>query len=124
MKAIFIPVLLISLATGLPFATGCSKHTTQDLAPEKVPAAMNQAFVQASGESKELAQDVATACQSQNTATAFTDLQKLSHRADLTPEQRSTTSQAMVGVLSKLRTESDQGNPSAQAVLQQYLSTR
>jgi hypothetical protein len=124
MKKNFIPGLLYSLATVSLIAAGCSKHTTQALAPEKVPAAMDQAFVKAVGEPKEIAQEVTTACQNQDAATAFVDLQKLSQRTDLTPEQRATTAHAMATLFGKLRADSENGNPAAQAVVHQYVSTR
>jgi hypothetical protein len=126
MKKTFNSAFAFAFALGASWlvATGCSKHSTQALAPDKVPAAIDQAFVKATGEPKAIAQDVAAACQSQDTPAAFTDLEKLSQRTDLTPEQRATTAHAMATLFGKLRTESDNGNPAAQAVVQQYISTR
>ena len=124
MKKTFISAGLVSLAASLLIGSGCSKHTTQALTPEKVPAAIDQAFVKATGEPKAIAQEVAAACQSQDTPTAFTDLEKLSQRTDLTPEQRTATVRAMATLFGKLRTDSENGNPAAQAVVHQYVSTR
>jgi hypothetical protein len=107
-------------------ATGCSKSSPKSVAlsPDQIPVKMNQVFNQSSGETKDLANNCVSASQNQDAATAFLDLQKLSSRNDLTPEQRATTSRAMAGMFQQLRTASEQGNPAAQNVLHQYLSTR
>jgi thiamine pyrophosphate-dependent acetolactate synthase large subunit-like protein len=124
MKKTIIRALLYPMAASFLIATGCSKHGAQALAPEKIPAAMDKAFVKASSEPREIAQNVAAACLCQDSATAFADLEKLSQRTDLTPEQRATTAHAMATLFGKLRADSDNGNPAAQAVVHQYVSTR
>jgi hypothetical protein len=124
MKKTSLPAALFPLAIYLLISAGCSKHGAQALAPEKVSAAMDKAFVKASGEPQEMAQEISTACQSNDTVTAFADLEKLSHRTDLTPEQRSATAHAMATLFGKLRADSDNGDQAAQAAVHQYISTR
>ena len=124
MKNIHIRQLAVSLLISLPVLAGCSKTGSTALAPDKIPTAMNDAFKKSSGETKELASECASACQCQNVTTAFVDLQKLSQSKELTPEQRAVTARAMATTFQKLRSASDSGDPSAQALLHQYLSTR
>jgi hypothetical protein len=104
--------------------TACSKHTAASLAPDKIPDAINQAFRQSTGDAKEAASQAVSACQNQNPAAAFTSLETLSLRGDLTPEQRSVASRAMVATMPKLQAAAAAGDSAAQATLHQYLSTR
>jgi hypothetical protein len=103
---------------------GCSKHTAAALAPDKVPEAINHAFNQSTGDAKNVASQVVLAWQDQNVTAAFTNLETLSHRNDLTPEQRSVTARALVATIPKLQAAATTGDPDAQATLHKYFSTR
>ena len=103
---------------------GCSKNSATALAPDQIPVAVKQAFQQASGDTKALAGDVVSAVQSQDPATAFNSLQQLEQQKDLTPEQRAIAARAMAATMPQLQTAAQKGNPTAQAVLHRYLSTR
>ena len=124
MKTATIRFQALSVATALLATAGCKKSGPAALAPEKIPAAVNQVFNQATGETKEMATAVATDCQGQDSVKAFSELQALSHQPNLTPEQRATTARAMVTVFTKLRADSENGDAAAQAAVNQYLSTR
>ena len=103
---------------------GCSKSNSTALAPEKVPGAINEAFSQSTGETKSLADQAAAAAKNQDPVTAFTQLQSLASNHDLTPEQRAIAARAMAATMPQLKAASDKGDPNAQAVLHQYMSTR
>jgi hypothetical protein len=124
MKRNHIQHLSFSLMISLPILAGCSKTSSTALAPGKIPTAMNEAFKQSSGDAKAMACECVTACQSQDATTAFVDLQKLSRSQDLTPEQRAVTVRAMAATFQRLRAASENGDPAAQAVLHQYITTR
>lgn len=126
MKNSLKQLVVFPLALGLMLVPGCSKSSSGPvtLAPEQIPTAMNEGFKQSSPEARELAGNCASATQNQDVTTAFADLQKLSRRNDLTPEQRSIAARAMATTMVQLRAASENGNPQAQAVLRQYLSTR
>jgi len=118
-----VPTLSFCL---LLLAAACSKSGSNAaaLAPEQIPTALHQVFKQSSGETKELVNNCVEASQNKDVIAAFTDFQKLSHRDDLTPEQRAVAARAMTTTFKELRTASDTGNPAAKVVLHQYLSTR
>ena len=117
---------IILLSLSLLIAAGCSKSNSNPvtLAPEQIPTVMNEGFKQSSGETKELVNNCISASQNQDVTVAFADLQKLSRRNDLTPEQRAIAARAMVTTMTQLRAASEKGNPAAQKLLYQYMSTR
>ena len=119
-----IQYLVFPLLISLPFLAGCSKSSSTALAPEKIPTAMNEAFKKSSGDAKAMACECITACQSPNVTTAFVDLQKLSQSKELTAEQRAVTVRAMATTFQRLRAASESGDPAAQALVHQYISTR
>jgi hypothetical protein len=102
----------------------CSKHTAATLSPDKVPEAINHAFSQSTGDAKDVASQVVSACQDQNVIAAFTNLETLSLRHDLTPEQRSVAARAMVATMPKLQAAAATGDTAAQATLHKYISSR
>jgi len=121
----YIRRLIFSLLISLPVLAGCSKPSSSAaLAEDKIPTAMNEAFKQSSGDTKAMVSECVTACQSQSATTAFAGLQRLSQSKDLTPEQRAVTARAMATTIQKLRAASENGDPAAQALLHQYISTR
>lgn len=126
MKKILNKSAVISLSLSLLIVAGCSKSSSSpvSLAPEQIPTAMNEVFKLSSGETRELVNNCISAGQSQDVTAAFTDLQKLSRRDDLTIEQRAIAARAMATTMVQLRAASEKGNPAAQSLLQQYMSTR
>jgi|GEM_PF-2228958 hypothetical protein len=126
MKNNFITFALVPLTLAALVLAGCSKTSTAPaaLAPEQIPATMNQVFQQTSGATKELVNQCVAASQNQQPTAAFTHLQQLSRQGDLTVEQRATAARAMVATIKQLRAASDQGDPAAKAAMNHYLSTR
>jgi len=108
----------------LLLAAGCAKHSPEALAPEKIPGAINQAFSQATGETKDAAVQAVAACQQHDAIEAFTSMQSLAQQKDLTPEERSIASRAEVTCLKQVQAAAEQGDASAKTLLHQYLSTR
>lgn len=102
----------------------CSRHTAAALDSSKIPEAIQHAFRQSTGEAKEVATQVVTACQNQDFTAVFTNLQLLTQRTDLTAEQRSVAARAMVATMPKLQATAATGDANAQATLHQYISNR
>ena len=117
-------LLTLTVITCLSIFPGCSKSDSKPLSEDKIPSAMSEAFKQSTGDTKAMASDCAAACQAQDTATAFKDLHKLSQSSDLTAEQRAVTARAMAATFQKLRAASENGDPAAQALIHEYISTR
>ena len=115
---------LATVWLALFFLAGCGQRSPEVLTTDKIPGVMNQAFGQATGETKDMAAQVVTACQKQDTVSAFAGLQALAHKPELTMEERAAASRAMVSTLQQLQTASAKGDAAAKAAVQHYLSTR
>jgi hypothetical protein len=124
MNKVRIQLIIFSLLISMSIFAGCSKNSSTALAPEKIPTAVSEAFKQSSGDTKAMACECTAACQSQDVTMAFVDLQKLSRSQDLTPAQRAVTARAMATTFQRLRAASEGGDPAAQALMHQYISTR
>ena len=115
------------LALSLLIAAGCSKpgaSAPTPLAADKIPDAVNQAFAGAPEETRQQVASVVTDVQAKDSSTAFVDLQSLSARPNLSPLQRQIVVRAMQTTLQQVRSDATNGNPTAQKVLHQYISTR
>jgi len=115
------------LALSLMIAAGCSKSGSGGPAPlaaDKIPDAVNQAFVGAADDTRQQAASVVTDVQTRDSSMTFVDLQNLSGRPNLTPEQRQVVVRAMQTTLQQVRADATNGNSTAQKVLHQYISTR
>jgi hypothetical protein len=119
---------IISIILGSILVTaGCSKGSSSSSAPlaaARVPDEIHKAFDKSPVEVKQAATDYVAAFQEKDSAVAFAGLQRLSTRADLTPEQRSVTARAMATTYQQLRAAAQAGNQSAKAAMQQYISSR
>jgi len=127
MKQIQIPTPMIALLAVSFLSAGCSKTSSsapQPLDPAKLPAAVSQAFDQASGQTKEMANNYVSAFQGQDPAAAFLELQKLRAQQNLNSQQQSVLASAMMTTFQQLRISAANGNQSSQSVMHQYLSTR
>lgn len=106
--------------------SGCSKtgasSSVQD--PAKIAVAVNQAFAKAPEPAKEAATTYVAAVQSEDGPAAFAQLQRMRAAGDLTPQQREVIAKAMQSTVKQLQSAAQSGNPKAQTVLHQYLSTR
>jgi hypothetical protein len=115
-------MLIVSLV-----AAGCSRSNSGAPAviePAKVPATVNNAFNQASGQTRQIEASYVSAFQKQDPVAAFVQLQKLNAQHDLNSQQRTVVERAWVTTMQQLRAAADNGNQSAQTLLHQYISTR
>ena len=124
MKILKTNYQMLSMIMALALLPACSKSSAGVLTGDKIPGAIEQAFQQSTGSSKEIATAVINDCRNGNDVGAFKGLQTLSSLNTLTPEQRAAATHAMVGVIQKLRAASESGDQSAKTAIHQYLSTR
>ncbi len=116
------PLILLGFAVGVAGA-GCGRHQTSPpkaLASEQVAPAIETAFKEARPEIRETANNAVAAIRNQDEPRAFIQLQALSFRADLTPEQRTATARSMMSVLARLQIAAANGNKVAEEMLKQY----
>jgi hypothetical protein len=126
MKSNAIKVYFSSFFMGTALLAGCSKSGTSpaDMEPAKVSMAVSRAFEKSAGETKQAAEICVNSLEKQDAPTAFQELQKMNQKSDLTPEQRAVVTKAMQATFKQLQSAAEQGNASAQAVMNNYLSTR
>jgi hypothetical protein len=114
---------LLSLAV---LSVGCKKSgdATATMTVEQASTNMESAFRNASDELKKQADEAAAAVQSQNDASAFTQLDGLNRRSDLTAEQRQAAFAAWMAINARLQETAAGGNGSAQELLEKYRATK
>ena len=116
-------ILLIGAAFAL--VAGCSKNEApKALAPEAVQGEVESAFKEAPADAKSTANEVVTSLQSKDDVKAFFDLQNLSTRTDLTPEQRQTAARSALAINERLRGAAANGDQRAAEALQVYRSSK
>jgi hypothetical protein len=110
----------------LVLVAGCRKKATtpRAMSAEEVPAAMEKTFQQAPTEVREVATEAVIALQSQDESKAFLDLQELTHRPELSPEQRMAAARSMMAVHERLRSAAARGDKKAEQTLEQYQATK
>jgi hypothetical protein len=117
--------ITICSAAGLLLLVSCSKNEPPTaLAPEQVPAAVETAFKDAPAEAKSSASQVVNSLQGKDEVKAFFELQNLSSRTDLTPEQRQAATRSMLSLNERLRAAAAQGDQRAADALQVYRSSK
>ena len=113
------PVLAIGVIT-----SGCSKNVAEKpLAPSEVPAALENAFKKAEPETQKAAQEVATSV-AQYEPKALEDLQTLSSKPGLTPEERRAADRAFYSYLAAMQQAATNGNAKAKAAMEKYKATK
>jgi hypothetical protein len=96
----------------------------QALTEEAAPSTLTEAFAKATGETREMADDAVTFLSSKEYDKALLVLQRLLSQTDLTPHQRSFTSQALLTANQKVNEAAQQGNERAARLLQQRAATK
>ena len=127
MKFFVLPIVGFPLLFTLLFALGCGNHEVAAPAPlavEQLPAAIEKAFAKAKPAAKELATQVITSVQAQDYSKAFLDLQTLAANPDLTKEQSSVASSAMMTVNELLKTAVSKGDEKSAATIRNYQLTK
>ncbi len=105
----------------LLMAVGCGeKKAAEPLAVEQVPNAVENAFKEAPPEVKNSANEVIAAVQGKDEPKALVDLQNLSARSDLTPEQREAANRSIISLNQKLSEAAAQGDQRAAQALEVY----
>lgn len=118
--------VLATCAGILLLETGCGRNSggAATVTPEDAPATIEGAFRNASAEVKQQATEAATAVQAQNDTAAFVQLQSLSGRPDLTPEQRKAAFASWMAVNARLQESAAKGNSAAQELLEKYRASK
>ena len=81
-------------------------------------------FQNAATEVKQQAGEVVTAVQSQNSVAAYAQLENLSGRQNLTPEQQQAIFEMRMALVRQLQAESAKGNAAAEEMLNKYRATK
>ena len=107
-------------------APGCSDSSSPPtpLTVEELPSVMLRAFSKAKPESKELANQVVAAVQTNGYAEAHLDLQSLSDAPGLTKEQATVVGRAMITVGGLLQAAAAKGDEQAAEAVQLYRSQK
>ncbi len=119
----FTLVWLTASLTG----AGCNRNSDvhpKTLAREEVAPTLDDAFKNAKPENKQAASDVVSALQGKDDPRAFVQLQSLSAKPDLTPEQRAAATRSMLSVLAQLQAAAANGNKAAEDLLQAYRASK
>ena len=114
------------MVAGLMIAAGCSRKepAVPTASVEETAPALESAFKGAPQEAREQAAQAVTALQSQNDGAALTQLQELSQRPSLTPEQRQAAMNSWWAVNARLRQAAAGGNTAAQELLEKHRATK
>ncbi len=114
---IYIRKKIIGLACilSLLFSVGCDQSSTppKPLTAEELPAALEKAFSKAKPEAKGLATQIIASVQAKDYPKAFLDLQSLLGKPDLTQQQVSVTSSALLTANTLLQAAQAQGDSKA-----------
>lgn len=116
-----------SFLIALLLGAGCSRSSRDPAAGvpvEQVPATIEAAFNNAPIEAKHQAAEAVAALQSQNDTAAFVQLQNLSERSDLTPEQRKAAFASWMAVNARLQESAAKGNSAAQELLEKHRASK
>ena len=120
----FFPAALLILSIGL-LATACKKSEKPVvITPEQIPATVQTAFKDAPPDIKSFAEDAAASIQNKEEPKAFEQLQALSWRPDLTPEQREAAMRAIRALNEQFAAAAAKGDKTAEEMLQKYRATK
>jgi hypothetical protein len=115
--------LALALTAGV-IASSCSKKEVEKpLAPSEVQAEIERAFKKAEPETQKAAQEVATSV-AQYEPKALEELQTLSTKPGLTPEQRRAADRAYYSYLVAMQQAATNGNAQAKAAIEKYKATK
>ena len=119
---------IIGLVLLLPllFGVGCDQSSAPPtaMAVEELPAVFAKAFSQAKPEAKELANQIVASVQAKDYSKSYLDLQSLLGRPDLTKQQVSVTSSALLTVNALLQAAQAQGDAKAAETIKIYRDTK
>jgi hypothetical protein len=116
----------LALILALGFGVGCDRSNTPPtpLSAAEFPAAFEKAFSKAQPEAKDVANQVVAAVQAQDYSKAFNGLHAIAGRSDLTKEQVSVTTRALMTVSTLLQEAQAKGDAKATETIKTYHSTK
>jgi len=118
-------VRLLSAVILVSSALACRRDATPAvISAEQVPNALQQGFATATGESKTLADAVGTALKEDNTVGAWTMLNQVKQRSDLTEQQHEVAAKAQRALIIKLQEAADRGDAQARQAVEAYRATK
>ena len=118
------PVTAIILLLAL-LAAACKKSEKPVvITAEQIPVTMQSAFKDAAPDVKSFAEDAAASIQNKEEPKAFEQLQALSWRPDLTPEQREAAMRAIRALNEQFAAAAAKGDKTAEEMLQKYRATK
>ena len=115
-------IVLILAATG----TGCGRNDagSPTATLQANATTVQSVFGNASADVKQQAGEVVAAVQSQNSVAAYTRLESLSARPELTSEQQQAVTEMRTALVRQLQAESLKGNAAAEELLNKYRATK
>jgi len=121
-----LKTIAFALLVPLMFGLGCDRSSSSPtpLAVEELPAAFGRAFSKAKPDAKEVADQIVAAVQAQDFSKAFNGLQSLVGKPDMTKEQVSITTRALLTVNAQLQAAQAKGDAKAAKTLNNYRSTK
>lgn len=124
MKSLFVYCILTVVVLAL--ASGCGKKdaVSQTATPQESAANVQSVFQNATEDIKQQAGEVVAAVQSENPVAAYTPLDNLSGRQNLTPEQQQAIFEMRMLLVRQLQAESTKGNAAAEELLNKYRATK
>ena|SRR5687768_11092166 len=123
----FQPFSYVSmLMTALMLGAGCGQkqEAPKALTSKEIPQAIREAFKEAGPEIKEEISRAVVHLEKQNDVEAFLQLQEMSSKPDLTPEQRSVVARSLIGVSQRLQTSAASGNAQAEELLKVHRASK
>jgi len=107
-------------------AVGCGrrKSAAQNGSPQENAINVESVFKNAEQDVKQQAGELVTAVHSQNNVAAYTQLENLSGRPNLTSEQQQAIFEMRMALVRQLQAESEKGNAAAEEMLNKYRATK
>ena len=127
MKHFLMKSFGLALVLNLFLTFGCSKQSVappEPIAIDQLPAAMEKAFSKAKPAAKELATQVVASVQAQDYPKAYQELQTLTTHPDVTKEQSSIASGALMTVNDLLQAAMATGDQKSATTLRNYQLTK
>lgn len=105
---------------------GCGSKSARSDAMNVRESATNvqSVFSSASEDTKQQAGALVSAVQSDNSVAAYTQLENLSSKPALTPEQRQAVFEMQMSLVRQLQADSAKGNAAAEELLNKYRATK
>jgi len=116
-----LTVVVVALA-----GPGCGRKAPASgtATPQQTATNVQSAFQNAPDDLKQQAVEVVSAVQSQNPVMAYTQLEHLSARSNLSSEQQQALFEMRMALIRQLQADSAKGNAAAEELLNKYRATK